>query len=139
MALVVNMLLISGSHGVAVAPPTSDESSPRAELHAFLVVVGHTTGDRFCHSDYLPLVKGPRQPRAQVASSSAMLDLWVRIWSALDDRGPGKVEVLWAKSHASAQQRVQLAIGKEEFVFLEWCADYFAGWAADMAPPSLEQ
>eukprot|EP00959_Pyramimonas_sp_CCMP1952_P362832 7598136-Pyramimonas_sp.AAC.1 len=70
--------------------PTAEPSSPRAELYAFLMVITHTVDDVLYYSDYLPLVNGLRQPRAQVVASSTMLDLWVRIWSALDDRGPGR-------------------------------------------------
>ena len=91
-----------------------------------------------CYSDYLPLVKSFRQPRAQVLATSNMTDLWVRIWAALDDRSPGRIEILWTKSHSTAQQRAQHAIDSDEH-FLNWCADFFAGWAAREGGPTSEQ
>eukprot|EP00959_Pyramimonas_sp_CCMP1952_P341250 7148895-Pyramimonas_sp.AAC.1 len=59
-----------------------------------------------------------------------MLDLWVLIWDAIDRRGPGQITVLWAKSHPTPEMQEKFAIGSDEF-FLNWCADFFAGWAAD--------
>eukprot|EP00959_Pyramimonas_sp_CCMP1952_P399788 8376879-Pyramimonas_sp.AAC.1 len=56
--------------------PTLEQSSPRAELYAFIMVLSHTVGDILCYSDYVPLVRGLRQPRAQIVASSSMLDLW---------------------------------------------------------------
>eukprot|EP00959_Pyramimonas_sp_CCMP1952_P113528 2372912-Pyramimonas_sp.AAC.1 len=52
--------------------PSREQSSPRAELCAFLMLVSRTTGDALCafFPDYLPLAKSYRQPRAQVLAIS---------------------------------------------------------------------
>eukprot|EP00959_Pyramimonas_sp_CCMP1952_P047451 990294-Pyramimonas_sp.AAC.1 len=92
--------------------PAPEPSSPRAELYAFLMVLTRTTGDILRHYDYLPLVRGMRQPRAQLVATSSMLDPWVRTWLSLDHLGPGRVEGPWTKSHSTAHQKVQFAIGR---------------------------
>eukprot|EP00959_Pyramimonas_sp_CCMP1952_P300123 6277625-Pyramimonas_sp.AAC.1 len=81
--------------------PTREQSSPRAELYDFPMLISHTAGDATCYSDDIPLVKSCRQPRAQVLAIRNTADLWVRIWDALGDRGPGRIHILWVRSTRS--------------------------------------
>eukprot|EP00959_Pyramimonas_sp_CCMP1952_P186130 3892100-Pyramimonas_sp.AAC.1 len=59
-----------------------------------------------------------------------MLDLWIQVWHDRDNRGPGNVTVFWAKSHAIPDMQEKFGIEYDEY-FLNWCANFFAGWAAD--------
>eukprot|EP00959_Pyramimonas_sp_CCMP1952_P119718 2503318-Pyramimonas_sp.AAC.1 len=64
--------------------PTRDQSSPRAELLAFLQLLRMTTGDVVVYSDYLPLVRALRRPPELISRTSPMVDMWALIWEAMD-------------------------------------------------------
>ena len=80
------------------------------------MVLIHATGDTRYYSDYLRLVRCSRQPRAQFLAASTMVDLGFGSGRRLMI-GVARVEIVWAKSSSSANQRAQFAI-KDEHVLI---------------------
>eukprot|EP00959_Pyramimonas_sp_CCMP1952_P285471 5968914-Pyramimonas_sp.AAC.1 len=82
---------------------------------------------RYAVAPSLPLSSRVPGPSSSPSSWSSII---LMVWYALDNRGPGNVTVVWTKPHATPDVQKKFGIESDEY-FLNWCADFFAGWAAD--------